>query len=218
MELKATKRSVSGKGVQQLRKEGLMPGVVYGPKQEATAIEMPLREFTKTLEKAGESTVIALSVDGKEHNVLIHEIDRDPVTDVPRHADFYAVQKGQKVEISVPIEFVGVAPAVKELNGNLVKALHEIEIEAEATNLPHSITVDVSGLDAIDKQILAGDVVLPPGVTLVTGAEEVVVLIASAKEEVEAPIAGPDMTAIGISEDRGKKEEDTPAAGESSES
>lgn len=208
MELKATKRTVSGKGVQQLRKEGSMPAIVYGPKQEAMAIEMPLREFTKTLEKAGESTVIQLSVDGKEHNVLIHEVDRDPVTDIPRHADFYAVQKGQKVEISVPIEFVGVAPAVKELNGNLVKALHEIEIEAEATNLPHSITIDVSVLVAIDSQILAGDVALPSGVTLVTDAEAVVVLIATANEEVEVPVTGPDMSAIGISEDRGKKEEE----------
>ncbi len=208
MELKAAKRTTTGKGVQQLRKEGLMPGIVYGPKQEATAIEMSLRDFSKTLEKAGESTVIALSVDGTAHNVLIHEIDRDPVTDVPRHADFYAVQKGQKVEISIPVEFVGVAPAVKELNGNLVKALHEIEIEAEATNLPHSVTVDVSSLDAIDKQILAGDIVLPAGVTLVTGAEEVVVLIAAAREEEETPVAAPDMSAIGLSEDRGKKEEE----------
>lgn len=212
MELKATKRTVSGKGVQQLRRDGSMPAIVYGPKQEATAIEMPLREFTKTLEKAGESTVIQLSVDGKEHNVLIHEVDRDPVTDIPRHADFYAVQKGQKVEISVPIEFVGVAPAVKELNGNLVKALHEIEIEAEATNLPHLVTVDVSVLDAIDSQILAGDITLPAGVTLVTDAETVVVLIATANEEVEAPVTGPDMSAIGISEDRGKKEEEAEPA------
>ncbi|MES2014227.1 MAG: 50S ribosomal protein L25 [Patescibacteria group bacterium] len=212
MELQATKRSVSGKGVQQLRKEGLMPAIVYGPKQEATAIQVPLREFSKTLEKAGESSIVVLSVDGTVHNVLIHDVDVDPVTNVPRHADFYAVQKGQKVEISVPIEFVGVAPAVKELNGNLVKALHEIEIEAEATNLPHSITVDVSVLNEIDGQILAGDIKLPAGVTLVTGAEEVVALIAAAKEEVEAPIAGPDMTAIGISEDRGKKEEEGEAA------
>lgn len=212
MELKAAKRTVTGKGLADLRGNGLMPGVVYGPKQEATPIEMPLRDFTKTLEKAGESTVVVLSVDGKEHNVLIHEVDRDPVTNVPRHADFYAVQKGQKVQISVPIEFVGVAPAVKEANGNVVKALHEIEIEAEATNLPHSVTVDISTLDAIDKQILAGDIALPGGVTLITGAEEVVVLIAAAKEEEEAPVAAPDMSAIGISEDRGKKEEEGEAA------
>lgn len=208
LELKAAKRSVSGKGVQALRQSGLMPAVVYGPKHEATSIEIAVKDFSKVFASAGESTVITLSIDGTEQNVLVHDVDRDPVTDVPRHADFYAVQKGQKVEVSVPIEFVGVAPAVKEMNGNLVKALHTIDVEAEATNLPHSITVDVSVLDALDKQILAGDIKLPSGVTLVTGTDEVVALVAAAKEEVEAPITGPDMSAIGISEERGKKEEE----------
>ena len=207
MKLTALKRSTLGKGVQELRKEGMMPAVVYGPKQEATPISIPLREFTKTFEKAGESSVIELSVDGTEMNVLIHDVDRDPVTDTPRHADFYAVQKGQKVTISVPIEFTGVAPAVKEANGNLVKALHELEVEAEATNLPHSVTVDVSSLATLDSQILAGDISLPAGVVLITGAEEVVALIAAANEEEEAPIGAPDMSTIGISEERGKKEE-----------
>lgn len=215
LELKAAKRSVSGKGVQALRQSGLMPAVVYGPKHEATSIEIVVKDFTKIFASAGESTVITLSIDGTEQNVLVHDVDRDPVTDVPRHADFYAVQKGQKVEVSVPIEFVGVAPAVKEMNGNLVKALHNIEVEAEAANLPHSITVDVSVLDALDKQILAGDIALPSGVTLVTGADEVVVLVAAAKEEVETPVTGPDMSAIGISEERGKKEEEAEASPES---
>lgn len=208
MELKASKRSVLGKDVQALRAEGKMPAVVYGPSLKAFPIEVNLREFAKTFEKAGESSVVTLSVDGEEHSTLIYAVDRDPVTDVPRHADFYAVQKGQKVEIAVPIEFTGIAPAVKELSGNLVKALHQIEVEAEATNLPHSIIVDVSGLDAIDAQILAGDIVLPAGVTLVTGAEEVVVLIAAANEEEVDEVTAPDMSAIGISEERGKKEEE----------
>lgn len=214
MELKATKRATLGKGVQELRSEGMMPAVVYGPKQDATPISIGLRDFTKTLEQAGESTVIALSVDGSEMNVLIHDVDRDPVTDMPRHADFYAVQKGQKVSVNVPIEFVGVAPAVKEANGNLVKVLHEIEIEAEATNLPHSVTVDVSTLATLDSQILAGDIELPSGVTLVTDAEDVVALIAAANEEEDIVVAAPDMTTIGISEERGKKEEEAGAAAE----
>ena len=207
--LKASKRSVSGKGVQALREVGLMPAVMYGPKNDAVSIEVSVKDFQKIFKEAGESSVINLSIDGAEQNVLINAVDRDPISNIPRHADFYAVQKGQKVEVYVPIEFVGVAPAVKELNGNLVKALHEIEIEAEATNLPHSITVDISILDAIDKQILAGDVALPQGVTLVTGAEEVVALVSTAREEEETPVTAPDMATIGISEERGKKEEET---------
>lgn len=183
-----------------------MPGVVYGPKQEAVAIEMNARDFGKALETAGESTVVKLMVDGVEHNVLIHDIDRDPVTDIPRHADFYAIVKGQKVRVAVPLEFTGVAPAVKELNANLLKPLHELEVEADAMNLPHEIMVDVSSLDALDKQILAGDLVLPAGVTLVSGADEVVATVIEAKEEPVEEVVAPDMEAIGISEERGKKE------------
>ncbi len=208
LSLTATKRALKGKDLTDLRKRGTMPGVVYGPKQESTPIEMPLIDFTKILKEAGESTVVNLSVEGATHTVLIHEVDRDPVTNTPRHVDFYAVQKGQKVEVSVPIEFTGVAPAVKELEGNLVKALHELTIKAEATNLPHSIAVDVSSLDQLDKQILAKEIALPAGVTLVTNPEEVVVLVTAAKEEEELPVAAPDLSAIEISEERGKKEEE----------
>ena len=208
MELSATKRSVTGKGVRALREEGKMPAVVYGPKQKAMAIEVNLRDFSKALETAGESTVVQLMVDGTEHNVLIHDIDRDPVIGTPRHADFYAIVKGQKVEVAVPLEFTGVAPAVKELNANLVKALREIEVSADPMNLPHEFIVDVSGLDVLDKQILVKDIVLPAGVTLVTGGEEVVATVVAAEEEKVEVVAAPDMAAIGISEERGKKEEE----------
>ncbi|MBV9349806.1 MAG: 50S ribosomal protein L25 [Patescibacteria group bacterium] len=218
MELTATKRLTSGKSAQKLREEGRMPGVMYGPKQAAVAIEMSLKEFTKTLEQAGESTIVELVVDGEGHTVLIHDIDRDPVTDTPRHADFYAIVKGQKVQVAVPIEFTGIAPAVKELSANLIKSLHEIEVEAEATNLPHEIEVDVSGLDQLDKQILAGDLQLPPGVILITGPEEVVATVIAAVEEKEEEVAAaPDMSAIEISEERGKGEEEPGTPEEGSE-
>lgn len=207
--LTANKRSAFGKKAKALAEKGIMPAVVYGPKQEAIAIEVPLRDFSKTLETAGESTVVSLLVDGAEHPVLIHDVDRDPVTGTPRHADFYAIVKGQKVEVSVPIEFTGVAPAVKELNANLVKALHELEVEADPMNLPHEITVDVSALVSLDQQILAGDISLPEGVVLKTGPDEVIALVIAAKEEpVEEVAAAPDMETIGISEERGKKEEE----------
>ncbi|MBX9765426.1 50S ribosomal protein L25 [Patescibacteria group bacterium] len=207
IELKAAKRGVSGKGVQALRKDGLMPAIVYGPKQEALPVEMNQREFAKVLEKAGESTVISLSVDGEAHNVLIHEVDFDPVTSMARHADFYAIVKGQKVKVEVPLKFVGESLAVKQ-GANLVKAMHELEIEADPMNLPQNLTVDISVLAEIDAHITAKDIALPEGVTLVTGADEVVATVVEAKEEEVAPIAAPDMTAIETSVERGKKEEE----------
>lgn len=210
MEIKAAKRGVSGKGVQALRKDGLMPAVIYGPKQEALPVEMNQREFAKVLEKAGESTVISLSVDGEAHNVLIHEVDYDPVTSVARHADFYAIVKGQKVKVDIELEFVGESLAVKQ-GGNLVKALHELEIEADPMNLPHELKVDISVLAELNSHILAKDIPLPAGVTLVTGGDEVVATVVEAKEEEVVPVTAPDMTAIETSVERGKKEEEAPA-------
>ncbi len=215
MELSAQKRSVTGKGVRALRQEGKMPAVIYGTKEETLSIQVDSKDFTKVLKEAGESSVITLSIEGTNKDVLIHDVDRDPVTDIPRHADFYAVQKGQKVEVSVPLEFVGEAPAVKELGANLIKVVHEIEIEAEAVHLPHQLEVDVSTLVALDSHITAKEITLPVGVTLITDPEETIVNIAMPEEEKEEEVPeGPDMEAIGISEDRGKKDGDTPLEGE----
>lgn len=202
--LGAKKRTISGKGVSTLRDGGVMPAVIYGPKQEALSVEIPLRDFSKALEDAGESTVIALSVDGEEHNVLIHDIDRDPVTGIPRHADFYEIVKGQKVEVSVALSFVGESAAVKG-GANLVKTMHEVEVEADPMNLPHELEVDISQLVDVGSQIVAGDIKLPAGVTLKTGAEDVVAIAAAAVEEEELPVTGPDIASIEISEERGKK-------------
>jgi large subunit ribosomal protein L25 len=182
-----------------------MPAVVYGAKEESTAIEVSAKDFAKTYAEAGESGVVSLVVDGTAKNVLIYEVDLDPLTNLPRHVDFYAIQKGQKIETEVPIVFVGEAPAVKELGANLIKVLHELKVEAEATAIPHEISVDVSGLTTINQQIEAKDLRLPPGVTLVTKPDEVIAIIAAAVEEPVEEVAAPDMAAIEISEERGKK-------------
>ena len=208
MELTAHKRLITGKGVRALRSEGKMPAVVYGAKDKTLSIEVSSKDFARVLKDAGESTVVQLSVDGTVKDVLIHEVDLDPVTHVPRHADFYAIQKGQKVEVEVPLEFIGIAPAVKELGANVVKILHEVEVEAEATNLPHALTVDISTLTTLESYIAAKDIVLPKGVVLAGDPEEVVVNVAMPEEEPEEPVAAPDMESIGISEERGKKEEE----------
>jgi len=216
LDITATKRTTLGKGVDTLRKAGQMPAVVYGPKQESLSIAVPQREFEKLFKAAGESTIVNISVDGETIPTLIHEVDRDPITNIPRHADFYAIVKGQKVTVKIPLEFTGVSIAVKDLGANLVKTLYEIEVEADPTNLPSELIVDISSLSEVNAQILAGDIPLPAGVTLAENPEEVVAIAAAAKEEeLEAPVTGPDMTAIGISEERGKKEEaegDAPAA------
>ncbi len=202
--LTATKRDTAS-SLSALRRAGSLPAVVYGPKQKAVSIVLPLKAFEKMLRVAGESSIIELSgVEAAPLQVLIHDVDHHPVTSVPRHADFYAIEKGAKVEVKVPLVFVGESPAAKD-GANIVKVLHEVEIEAEAAALPHELKVDISLIQKIGDQIRAKDIVLPAGVTLNTALEEVIALAQEVKEEVvEAPVAV-DLSAIEV-EKKGKEE------------
>ncbi|MEN9649319.1 MAG: hypothetical protein RL094_286 [Candidatus Parcubacteria bacterium] len=209
--LKLTIEKREGK-LADVRKGGNIPGVFYGPKEAATSIAINEIEFNKIWKQAGESSIVTLQGMGEDHDALIHDIDRDPVKGNIRHVDFYVIEKGKKVQVNIPIEFVGVAPAIKELGGTLVKVLHEVEIEAMPKDLPHNLEVDISSLVDFDSQVKAADIKLPAGVTLLTDPEEVVVLAAAAKEEPEEPAAPVDISAIELSVEKGKKEEEEPAA------
>jgi large subunit ribosomal protein L25 len=187
----------------EIRKAGKMPAVFYGKKEASTSIMLPFAIFEKTLKEAGESTILHLDGTGIDVDVLIHDVDLDPVTDKPRHADFYAIEKGKKLEIKIPLEFIGVAPAVKELGGILVKVMHEIEIEALPKDLPHKLTVDISGLATFDSTVTAAEIKLPEGVTLKIKPEEVVASVYEPKEEV-VEVAPVDLSAIEVAK-KGKE-------------
>lgn len=194
--LKVEKRDPKS-SLSEIRKAGKMPAVFYGKKEASTPIMISYSDFEKTLKEAGESTIINLNGDGIDVDVLIHEIDADPVTDKPRHADFYAIEKGKKIEIDVPLEFVGVAPAVKTLGGVLVKVMHEIKIEALPKDLPQKIEVDISSLNTFEDVIIAKNLKLPNGVEIKENQEEVVVSVYEPKDEVveSTPV---DLSAIEV--------------------
>lgn len=191
-----------------LREKGLVPGIVYGPKEEPIQIAVSRIQFEKAWAAAGESTVITLSGLGEEKEVLIHDVDYDHVRSMPLHVDFYAIEKGKKVTVNVPLSFVGVSPAEKELGGSVVKVLHEIEIEAMPKDLPHEIEVDIVMLKNFESAIHVKDLKAPAGVTILTEGDEVVAVAEAAHElvEEEAPVAV-DMSSIEVAE-RGKKEEE----------
>lgn len=186
-----------------------MPAVVYGPKQEAISVTVSLSEFEAVLRRGGESALIELSGLEKPMQVLIHDLDRDPVTHVPRHADFYAVEKGAKVTVSVPLSFVGESMAVKQ-GANLVKVLHEVEIESDPSKLPSEIEVSIESLAAVDDKITVADLKAPNGVEILTPSEEVVALAQAVAEESEDS-ATLDMSAIEV-EQKGKVEAEEDAA------
>ncbi len=206
-QLTVTPRTEIGKSSSLLAKEGLMPAVVYGHSQEATPISLPVADFQKILRDSGESVVIDVEGLGKPMQVLIHDIDRDPVTNIPRHADLYAIEKGAKVEVAVPLSFIGESMAVKT-GANLVKVLHELQIEADPANLPHDIEVDISALAEVGDQIHVKDLILPKGVITHADADEVVALAQEVETESEEDTAAPDMAAIEV-EKKGKDDEET---------
>ena len=216
MELTVERREIKTKP-KSLREKGVLPAVIYGRKEESTPIAIDLKQFEKVFKAAGESTVLTLKGLGEDKEALIHEVALDAVSGTPLHADFYVIEKGQTVTVSIPFEFDGVSPAVKDKGGILVKVMHELEVECQPKDLPHSIVVDVSKLVELEDQIKIKDLGLSANLKLSIDTDEVVAMIDVAKEEpVEAPPV--DISSIEMSVERGKKEEEgaegaAPAAG-----
>lgn len=201
--LPVQKRDPESATLSSLRTSGQIPAVVYGAHYVSTPITVDAKTFTKVLREAGEATIVMLTGLGAEIPTLIHKVDFDPVKSRPSHIDFYAVTKGEKVEVAIPLEFIGMSAAV-EAGANLVKVLHEIEVEADPMNLPHTITVDISMLKMVDDQIHAKDLALPTGVSLVTDEGDVVALVQEVVEEKVEEVSA-DINAIKV-EKKGKEE------------
>jgi len=164
-------------------------GVFYGKIEENTPITISYSDFKKVWKEAGGSSLITLKGVGEDKEAVIQAMDFDPFTDNPRHVDFYVIERGKAMEVDVPLEFVGVSPAMKELGGMLVKALHELKIEVLPKDLPKSIEVDISSLVDFDSQILAKDLKLPESAKIVGDMEEVVVMVQASVEEEEAEVS-----------------------------
>ena len=137
--------------------------------------------------------MVELHVEGEKEKrpVLIHEIQKDPITDKFIHVDFFQASLKEAVEVKVPLVFEGVSLAVKDLGGTLVKNISEIEVKALPQNLPHEIKVFIDGLDTFENHILVKDLILPAGVKISAKPDEIVVSVAppaKVEEELEKPI------------------------------
>lgn len=192
MELIAQKREIFGKKVKALRKQGLISAELYGHGRENIHLSVPTKEFLKVFKEAGESTIIKLKVENEEEkvenefNVLIHDLQKNPLTDEISHIDFYQVRMGEKITISVPLEFIGEAPAVREKEGILVRAMQEVEVEALPADLPRSIEVNLDELSEIGMSIYVKDLRVAKGVEILVEPETVVATVTEpVKEEVE---------------------------------
>jgi len=192
----------------EVRAEGNVPAILYGPKQEPISVAIPYNAMEKAFKEAGESTLVELHDGTDSHDVLIHEVQFDPVSDNIIHVDFYVVERGKKLEVSVPLVFEGLSPAEKNLGAVLVKVMYEIEVESLPRNLPHNIVVDVTTLTDFDSKILVKDLPLSEGVELVTDGEEVVAAVSQPQEEEPEELSEAfDPEAVKV-EEKGKQTEE----------
>lgn len=197
-------RTERGKQLTKLRNAGKLPAVMYGPKEETTSLSIDRIAFEKLFKQTGESSVITLTGLSAPKDVLVQDVAFDARRGGITHVDFYAVEAGKEITVSVPLEFVGEVPALK-LGGTLTKVLHEVEVTCMPQSLPKHISVDVTVLVDFEVQIHIKDLVVPAGVTIENDAEDVVALVQAVTEEVEAPVAAVDMSAIPV-EKKGKTE------------
>ena len=153
---------------------GMIKAVVYGPGVKNASIAIEEKEFIKVFRKAGESSLIELVIDKEKRPVLIHEIQKDPVSDLIIHIDFYQADLKEEVQVAVPLVFEGVALAEKELGGTLNKNMLELEVRALPTNLPQEIKVDISGLKTFEDHILVKDLLMPKDVAVLKNPDEIV--------------------------------------------
>lgn len=201
--LKADIRDVKT-SVSNTRAEGKIPAVVYGPKFANTNIALDYQDFIRTYNKHGETTLIGLEIDGKVVPALIHDFQLHPVTSKVAHIDFYVPEAGKKVHANVPVEFINESAAVKA-GAQLVKVLHDIEVESLPESLPRFVEADLSLLTEPHTSIHVKDIKFPNGVKPLTDGEEVVASAVEYKEEKEAEAV--DLGSIEV-EKKGKKEEE----------
>lgn len=192
-------RDITGKKVKGLRREGLLPCIVYGNNFTGNPLSVPVKEFKKLFKEVGGSTVVLLKrEDGKTVNVLIHDVQTDVVTREPIHVDFYRVKMDEKITTHIPIHFVGESPAVKDLDGMLITNKDEIEVECLPGDLLSEIEVDVSVLTDFESVIHVSDIKLPDTIKILDEMEEAIVLVEPPRSEeelaeLEEPIEAPEM-------------------------
>lgn len=186
VKLAAKIREVFGRRTNKGRKEGLIPAVVYGHSMKSKGIWVNALEFAKLLKKSGESTIIELNVgEDKPKNVLIYETQKDPIKGQYIHIDFFHVRMDEEIEKEVELVFVGEAPAVKELGGNLVKSVDEVNVKCLPADLPSEIEVDISALKTFEDHICIKDLKVSDKVKFDIDPETVIASVAPPRSEAE---------------------------------
>ena len=186
--LSANLRTDTGKGAARaLRREGRVPGIIYGHAREPQPLTIDARELGRLLEHVTESTVIELTLDGKPTKTLIREIQRHPFRKNYLHVDFQELVAGESVVVRIPLVFRGIAQGVRVDLGIMNTLMSEFEVEADPSNIPDHIDVDVTNL-VIGHALHVGEIPLPAGITVLDDPESAVVIVSAPKGTELTPV------------------------------
>ncbi len=215
MDLAVKTREKFGKNLKALRREGLIPAELYGRGFENAHLAIDGKEFKKVFGESGESTIINLLFGKESRPALVHDIQKDFLTDEIIHIDFHQVRMDEKIKARIPLEFIGEAPAVKEFGGVLNKTISEIEVEALPGDLPRHFEVDISGLKELDQSFYVSDLKAPKGVEILVEPETVIATVTPpAEEEKVEEVVPADVTDVKVESEekvaeRAKEKTDT---------
>lgn len=184
--LEAQSRTVHGRGVRALRRTGVIPAVVYGHGTHNSVVQLDAPTLQRVWQAAGESTLIDLSIDKQAPvKAIIQDVQRDPTTDRIVHVDFHQVKMTEKIEVDIPLEFTGEAPAVKELGGTLIKILDSLKVECLPGDLVKSVPVDIAVLHTFDDAIHVKDLDIPVKLGVKDSPDEIVAQVEPPRSEEE---------------------------------
>lgn len=196
LDFKAAIRTVQGKQVKRLRREGLVPAVLYGNDKKGQNLSVSAHEFSKLYHQAGGTTLINLGVDDhKPVKVLIHEVQLDPSRQTVKHVDFLEVNLKEKLQTEIPLHVIGQTDLVDVQEGTIITVRDNVEVECLPEDLIQEIEVDISGLQSFDDVIRVSDLKVPAGIAVLTDPEEMIVSVAAPRtdaemaEDLEAPVA-----------------------------
>lgn len=206
--LKATHRTVLGKQVSKLRREGQLPGVIYGHNYDPTPISMEAHNASLVIPHLTSSSVVNIELDGKMIPALVREKQKNYIKNTYTHIDFQAISLTETIRAEVSLHFHGLAPAIKEFNAAIVNNMDSVEVEALPGDLPERFEVDLSVLAKLGDAIHVRDLVIPAGVTLLTDVDEMVAVATATHEEAPEPVAAVAEVAEPEVIEKGKKEEE----------
>jgi large subunit ribosomal protein L25 len=196
-ELEIQRRQVLGKATRRLRRQGMIPGNIFGHKEAPLAIQIDATTFERFRRHHRAGSLVALRIPGESFSetALIHGIQRDPRSGKIVHLDFYRVSQEEEVEVKVPLHIVGESPAVKTSGGTLLRLVDALEVACRASDIPEAIEVDAALLSDVDQILHAGEVPLPPNVRLLSDPHEPIIKIETPMAEAEEAEAATPATA-----------------------